>query len=55
MVTSEASVRLKLDHGSHAWSHAARKTPLNKLQTVQNTALRVITVCTKISAEEYSQ
>ena len=42
-----------LDYASPAWSHSASKTSLNKLRTVLNSALRMITGCSKISAIEH--
>jgi hypothetical protein len=46
ITTFKAITRPILEYGSTTWSPIISNTNLNKLQTVQNTALRIATGCT---------
>ena len=47
MVTYKAVMRPALEHASSIWSSLASSTSINKLQVMQNTALRTATGCTQ--------
>ena len=47
MVTYKAVVRLALEYASSMWSPLASSTSINKLQVMQNAALRTSTGCTQ--------
>ena len=46
VTTYKTITRPVIEHASTIWSSTASKTNINKLQTVQNTALRIATGCT---------
>ena len=45
MATYKALMRPSLEYASSIWSHLSPSTSINKLQVVQNAALRTATVC----------
>ena len=47
MATYKAVMRLALEHASSIWSPPASSTSINKLQVMQNAALRTATGCTQ--------
>ena len=47
MATYKAVMRLALEYASSIWSPLASSTSMNKLQVMQNTALRTATWCTQ--------
>ena len=47
MATYKAIMRSALEYASSIWSHLASSTSINKLQVMQNAALRTVTGCTQ--------
>ena len=47
MATYKAVMRPTLEYGSSVWSALASLTSINKLQVMQNAALRTTTICTQ--------
>ena len=47
MATYKAVMRAALEYDSSTWSHLASSTSTDKLQVMQNAALRPATVCTQ--------
>ena len=47
MATYKAVMRPALEYASSIWSHLASSTSINKLQVMQNAALKTATVCTQ--------
>ena len=46
MATYKAVMRLALEYASSIWSALASSTSINKLQVMQNAALKIATGCT---------
>ena len=53
MITYKSLIRSKFDFAAPVWAPNVKKTPIRRLQSIQNAALRIISGCVKLSAEEH--
>ena len=53
LLTYKAILRSKIDYAAPVWFPLVKKTSLNRLQCIQNSALRIITGCHKMSSWQH--
>ena len=52
-ITYKALIRSKMDFGAPVWVPNVKKTPLRRLQSIQNAGLRIVSGCIKMTSEEH--
>ena len=53
LITYKALVRSKIDYAAPVWVPNVKKSPIKRLQAIQNAGLRIVSGCVKMSAEEH--
>ena len=52
-ITYKSLIRSKIDFAAPVWAPNVKKTPVKRLQAIQNAGLRLVSGCVKLTAEEH--
>lgn len=53
LITYKALVRSRIDYAAPVWVPNVKKTPLKRIQAIQNAGLRIVSGCVKMSSKEH--
>ena len=53
LITYKSLIRSKIDFAAPVWVPNVKKTPIKRLQAIQNAGLRLVSCCVKMTAEEH--
>ena len=53
LITYKSLIRSKIDFAAPVWVPNVKKTPIKRLQAIQNAGLRLVSGCVKMTAEEH--